>query len=147
MTLFSKKNAAGKSKPPTSSILMYAGGIVVFLTAVASLVNDVLLINKAVAQYVEQGYSSAEVLEQLIPGQLLPTIFESIGLYAGIAFILLSAGLINHKLSNYLKNTDIIVPSEGAVGQALEEPQMIEEPEEELQKSEEPEETSQVQKD
>jgi hypothetical protein len=69
---FMSNNGQTKNKPPISSMLMYAAGIVIFLIAVTTLVMNVILFNKTVAQYVGQGYPSAEVLKQLIPVQLLP---------------------------------------------------------------------------
>jgi len=106
MKLFSN-NGAKKSKPPFSSLLMYAGGVVIFLIAIASLVMNVLLFQKTVAQYVDQGYPSDAVLKELVPVQLIPGLFESIALYAGIAFILVAVGFLNHKISKY-----ILVPAE-----------------------------------
>ncbi|NLI91461.1 MAG: hypothetical protein GX434_04430 [Peptococcaceae bacterium] len=63
---------------------------------------NVILFNKTVAQYVDQGYPAQEVLKQLIPLQLLPGIFEAVALYTGIALVLIAAGFINQRLAKLL---------------------------------------------
>ncbi|WP_039656049.1 hypothetical protein [Clostridium tyrobutyricum] len=101
MKIKSKDNVK-KSKQGSISILLYVAAVVVALIGVALLVNNVLLFKNTVAQYVGQGYSAATVQKQLIPSQLLPGIFEPVGLYGGIAVCLLAAGIINKKVSKCL---------------------------------------------
>lgn len=140
------KNVPGKSKTPLSSILMYAGGLLIFLIAVASLVNNIMLFNKTVAQYVDQGYPSAEVLKQLIPAQLLPGIFEAVAVYAGIAFILVAVGFLNRNIFYSLRKTEEMnnhSATEEIVAANAEEPLELPELEEAPQKFEESEEVSQ----
>lgn len=93
----------GSSKQPISSIVLYTAGTVVALIAIAFLVNNVILFKNAVAQYVAQGYPSAEVMSQLIPNQLLPGVFEPVAVYGGIAFLLFGVGILNQKVSKGLK--------------------------------------------
>lgn len=92
-----------RSKRPTGSIVLYVASIGVAIIGVAYLVTNILLFQKSVAQYVEQGYAVADVTSQLLYSQLLPGIYEPIAVYGGIALILFGAGMINHKLSKALK--------------------------------------------
>lgn len=94
----------GKSKKHISTIVMYVGAIIVGLTAIAFLVNNVLIFNSLVDQYVSQGYSSAEVNKQLLPNQLLPGIFQAI-VYLGVALLLWGAGVINKKVILFVEQT------------------------------------------
>ncbi|MHB8125228.1 MAG: hypothetical protein ACYDEJ_06200 [Desulfitobacteriaceae bacterium] len=121
----------GNPKLPLSSIVLYTVTTVIFLIAIASLVNNIILFKDNVAHYVEQGYPSADVVKQLIPSQLLPGIFEPIAVYSGIAVILFSAGLINQKISKILNilakvevdtvDTDIPEQVEAITVEAIEE--------------------------
>lgn len=92
-----------RSRHPISSIVLYIVSALTALIAIAFLVNNVILFKNNVSQYVAQGYSSAEVIQQLLPAQLLPGIFEPIAVYGGIAFILLGVGIINQKVTECLK--------------------------------------------
>ena len=89
---------------------------IVAIAGTALLVDNIFIFKTAVAQYITQGYTSSVILESLIPSQLVPSILEPIGLYGGIAFILLGLGIVNTKiskltagLSNDEKNNNIIV--------------------------------------
>jgi hypothetical protein len=97
-----EKNVPERSKKSASSIVLYGAASVVALIAVALLINNIILFNNNVTNYVAQGYLAADVIKQLIPSQLLPGIFEPIALYGGIAFVLLGAGIINQKVSKCL---------------------------------------------
>jgi len=99
------KNGTKGTKKITASTVLFASAIVVLLIAISSLVNTVRAYMGAIAQYVEQGYESAEVVSQLLPNQLLPGIFESVAVYGGIALLLFGVGMINHKLS---KSTELV---------------------------------------
>ncbi|HEX3011976.1 MAG TPA: hypothetical protein VHQ70_08070 [Syntrophomonadaceae bacterium] len=94
------KNAARKKS--TGSKVLYAAAVVVGVIAIALLVDNIMLFKNNVAQYVAQGYPSSVVLKQLIPGQLLPGVFEPLALYLGIAFALWGLGIINQKVSDCL---------------------------------------------
>lgn len=100
---FKRDDALKKSKRPAGSILLYVAAIVVTIIGVAYLVTNIVLFQKSLAQYVAQGYAAADVASQLIPSQLLPGIYEPIGVYGGIALILFGVGMINQKISKYLK--------------------------------------------
>lgn len=95
MNLMGKK----KSKTCTGSKVLYVAAAIVGIIAIALLVDNIILFKNNVAQYVAQGYPSAEVLKQLIPAQLLPGIFEPLALYLGIALVLWGLGAINQKVS------------------------------------------------
>lgn len=97
-----KKQLRVKSKTPVFSIVLYVIASVEALITVACLANNIYVFKDSLSTYVAQGYQSSVVLKQLIPTQLLPGIFEPVGAYGGIAFLLFSAGLINKKLSLYL---------------------------------------------
>ncbi|HAU30814.1 MAG: hypothetical protein XD78_1861 [Desulfotomaculum sp. 46_296] len=83
----------------TSTKIIYTAAILVFLIGIAFLADNIFLFKDTVAHYVAQGYPSAEVIKQLLPGQLLPGIFEPVAIYWGIAAVLFCAGAINQKLS------------------------------------------------
>ncbi|WP_199241771.1 hypothetical protein [Desulfosporosinus sp. Sb-LF] len=100
---FKRDDALKKSKRPAGSIVLYVAAIVVTIIGVAFLVTNIVLFQKSLAQYVAQGYAAADVASQLIPSQLLPGIYEPIGVYGGIALILFGAGVINQKISKSLK--------------------------------------------
>jgi hypothetical protein len=71
----------------------------VALIAVAFLINNLLLFRDTVNQYVAQGYAAADVVRGLLPGQLVPGVFQPIAVYGGIAMLLYAAANINHQLS------------------------------------------------
>ena len=95
------KTQAGLEKPQkwAGTRLMNVSAAIVALIGAASLINNIILFKDNVAQYVAQGYPSAEVIKQLIPNQLLPGLFEAIAVYGGIAIILIAAGIINQNLA------------------------------------------------
>lgn len=101
---------AGKSKSPISTIVLYVISVIVGLVAIAFLVNDIIQFNSLVSQYVSQGYTLADVKKELIPGQLLPNIFQAV-INVGIALILWGAGLINQKVWVLLKNKSVEISS------------------------------------
>lgn len=81
------------------SILLYVAALVVFLAGAALLITNILNYNSTVAAYVKQGYQLAAVTKQLIPQQLLPGIFNSIGIFGGIACAIMGIGLVNQKVT------------------------------------------------
>ncbi|MDF2503961.1 hypothetical protein [Clostridium sp.] len=99
---YEKKTKVKKSKKIVSSVILYVAAIVVALIGIGLLVDNVIIFKTTISQYVSQGYSAATVEQQLIPSQLLPAIFNSIGIYGGISFVLVGIGIINTKLSKHL---------------------------------------------
>lgn len=99
---YEKETKKKKSKKIVSSVILYVAAIVVALIGIALLVDNVIIFRTTVSQYVAQGYSAATVEQQLIPSQLLPAIFNSIGIYGGISFVLVGIGITNTKLSRHL---------------------------------------------
>lgn len=97
-----EKNGSQESKKCTSSKILYIAAVVVGLLAVALLIDNIMLFRGDLAQYVGQGYPSADVLKKLIPAQLLPGIFEPIAVYGGMALLLCWVGIINQKVSKCL---------------------------------------------
>jgi len=93
------KNLSVKSSKSTFSIVMYVVASVVALIGVALLVNNYFLFKSTVNQAVAQGYDVATVRKALLTSQLLPGIFEPVGIYGGIAFLLLGVGIVNKKVS------------------------------------------------
>lgn len=88
---------------PVSTTVLYTFAAITALSAVALLINNVLLFRDTIAQYVAQGYPYADVFWGLLPGQLLPGVFQPIAVYGGISALLFGAGLINHKLTKGLE--------------------------------------------
>lgn len=89
-----KKNVKSKA-----TIFLYVAAVFVFAVGTVSLVFGIMGYMKTVAQYVAQGYPEAMVTAELIPATLLPGIFQSIGLYWGIAFVLFGLAAISKKLA------------------------------------------------
>lgn len=105
-----EKSMSKKSKGFSLSIFMFVAASIVALVGIAALANNIILFRSTVAQYVAQGYEIATVNKLLIPSQLLPGIFEPIAVYWGIALVLMSAGILNKKVSkclNLLNNQEV----------------------------------------
>ncbi|AAK79509.1 hypothetical protein BJV85_002455 [Clostridium acetobutylicum] len=96
------ENVETKSKQSKASIILYVAAAVVAIIGIALLVDNIIVYRKALSQYVAQGYKAATVNSQLVPQQLLPEIFNAVGIYGGIAFVLFGAGIINNKISKLL---------------------------------------------
>ena len=90
-----------------SSIVLYIAGSVVAIMGIALLVTNVMYFNTLVGNYVSQGYTTAAVYKQLVPSQLLPAIFNSIGIYGGISVLLIGAGIINKKVTKVTEATEV----------------------------------------
>jgi hypothetical protein len=97
-----KLKKSKKSKGSPISIVMYILASVVALIGVALLVNNILLYRSTVSQALTQGYDVATVRKALLTSQLLPGMFEPVGIYGGIAFILFGVGKVNKKVSEGL---------------------------------------------
>ena len=113
------KSVSEKSIKSTISVVMYVAAAVVALVGIALLVNNINLFKSTVNQYVAQGYAAADVTKQLVPGQLLPGIFESIGVYGGIAFALLGIGIVNKKVSKCLIQLDKVEVCNNTVEESI----------------------------
>ena len=79
---------------------MYVVASLVGVIAVALLVNNYFLFKSTVNQAIAQGYDVATVRKALLTSQLLPGIFEPIGIYGGIAFLLFGVGMLIKKSLN-----------------------------------------------
>jgi hypothetical protein len=90
------------SEKSAISVALYAAAIIVALIGIALLITNITQYSGMLKQYVAQGYPAAEVIRQLLPNQLLPGIFQAVGLYGGIAFILFGVGAANKKASKCL---------------------------------------------
>ncbi|URZ00414.1 hypothetical protein [Clostridium felsineum] len=100
------ENMKVSSKQSKASIVLYIAAAVVAIIGIALLVDNIVVYKKALSQYVAQGYKAATVNAQLLPQQLLPEIFNAIGLYGGIAVALVGAGIVNNKISRLLSLKD-----------------------------------------
>ncbi|MCJ7690669.1 MAG: hypothetical protein MUO60_15325 [Clostridiaceae bacterium] len=96
-----EKNVSKKSRKSGISTVLYVVAAVVAVVGVALLVNNVLLFKNTVSQYVAEGYPAKTVLKELVPS-MLPGIFEPIGVYGGITFLILGVGIVNKKISKCL---------------------------------------------
>ena len=96
-----EKTALTKNKKSSLSIALYVGGAIVALVGIALLVTNLKLYSDTVSQYVAMGYDANEVTTQLLPSQLLPTIFQAIGLYGGLSMVLFCMGLAYQKFTNF----------------------------------------------
>jgi len=96
------KKVSGKSKKSRFSIVMYVVASLVALIGVALVVNNIFLYKSTVSQAVTQGYAIATVRKALLTSQLIPGMAEPIGLYGGIAFLILGVGIVHKKVSNCL---------------------------------------------
>lgn len=112
-----EKNMPKKSKKLSISIVLNVAASVIALVGVALLVNNIILFRNTVSGYVSQGYAAAAVLNQLIPSQLLPGIFEPVAVYGGIAIALLGVGIANKKVSQCL----MLLNKEDACNDVIEE--------------------------
>ncbi len=95
-----EKKVSKKSKGWSISIVMYIVASVVALIGVGLLVNNIFLYKSTVSQAIAQGYDLATVRKALLTSQLLPGMFEPIGMYGGIAFLIFCVGRVNKKVSN-----------------------------------------------
>jgi hypothetical protein len=91
-----------QNKKNNLSLVLYIGGSIVAVMGIALLANNIILYNQTIAQYVAQGYDSAAVVAQMPPTQLLPIVFQAIGLYGGVSLILFGMGSIFKKVSHFI---------------------------------------------
>lgn len=94
-----ENNVITNKKRAIGSTVLYVIGVIVAIIGIALLVTDVLYYKSLISQYVAQGYAAATVEKQLIPSQLLPAVFNAVGLYGGLAALLFGAGVINTKVT------------------------------------------------
>lgn len=102
------ENNPTQSKKNKISLVLYVSGSIVAIMGIALLINNIILYNQTIAQYVAQGYDSAEVVAQMPPSQLLPIVFQAIGLYGGVSMILFCMGLIFKKISHFIDQPVLI---------------------------------------
>ena len=113
-----------REKSPKIVISLKIGGIVVGLLGLASLINNIMLFKTTIDQYLQQGYPIEMVMEAMVPSQLLPGIFEAIGLYGGLAFLMFAVAVIAGKI---LPKEEIVIKdspeavTEGTIGEEIEE--------------------------
>jgi len=100
----SKMNTENKKNP--ISLTLYIGGVIVAIMGLAVLVTNIKLYSDTYAQAIAMGYDPAQVTAQLLPSQLLPGVFQAIGLYGGIAMLLVCTGLIYQKVAIYMKQSN-----------------------------------------
>jgi len=86
---------------------LYIGGIIVAIMGIALLFTTVKYYNDTFTQAVAAGYDAAQVSAQLMPSQLLPGVFQAIGVYGGIAMMMLSMGMIYQKVANHMKQANM----------------------------------------
>ena len=117
-----EKNVSRKSSKSSFSTVMYVVASVVGLIGVSLLINNYFLFQSTVSQAVAQGYAVATVRKALLTSQLLPGIFEPVGIYGGIAFLIFGVGVVNKKVSKCLMFLDKVedfndIIEESIVGQ------------------------------
>ncbi|WKY45240.1 hypothetical protein Q5O14_03825 [Eubacteriaceae bacterium ES2] len=86
----------GKTK---LSLSLFIGGILAAILGATNLIVSIVLFKDNLDYYVSMGYDSSEVMGQLFPSQLLPTIIEDVVLYGGIALLLIFASAAYQKLT------------------------------------------------
>lgn len=92
-------NSTKKAPITKSTIFFYAASAIILVIGIVSLVSQVNYFNTVVAQYVAQGYEKSEVLSQLMPSQLLPSVFSILSANLGLSAVLFGLGLLSQKLS------------------------------------------------
>jgi hypothetical protein len=121
-----KNKISGESRLPLSSIILHTAAVIIFLIAIAALVNNIILFKDNVDNYVKQGYAYADVFKGLLPSQLLPGIFEPVAVYMGIALVLFGAGLINYKVTKLAKLATEIKSENNLDPEAMEPTEQVE---------------------
>jgi len=105
-----ESNVKKVSKKSAISITLFVAAIVVAILGVALLVVNIYLYKTSFSQAVAQGYAAATVRKALITSQLLPGILQPIGIYGGVALLLLGLSKISDKVSKclmVLTNTEL----------------------------------------
>ncbi|WKY48244.1 hypothetical protein Q5O24_02610 [Eubacteriaceae bacterium ES3] len=87
---------AGKTK---LSLSLFIGGIIAALFGATNIIVSIVMFKDNLDYYVSMGYDSSEVMGQLFPTQLLPTLLEGVVLYGGIALLLFFASVAYQKLT------------------------------------------------
>jgi hypothetical protein len=93
--LMNQTQNTGKTK---LSLSLFIGGILAAILGATNLIVSIVLFKDNLDYYVSMGYDSSEVMGQLFPSQLLPTIIEDVVLYGGIALLLIFASAAYQKL-------------------------------------------------
>ncbi len=101
-------NSSKKAPISKSTIFFYVSAAVVLIIGIVSLTTQVNSFNSVVAQYVAQGYEKSEVMAQLLPSQLLPSIYSILSLNLGLSAILLGLGFLSQKLAVLMPQAEVI---------------------------------------
>lgn len=94
-----ERKSTNRNKKTKTTIFLYCAALVVAIIGIALLVNNIVLVKKTVSQYVAQGYSASTVMQSMLYSTLLPDIFNSIGIYGGIAAGLFGIAKVNDTVS------------------------------------------------
>ena len=100
-------NPTQKAPIAKSTIFFYAASAIILVIGIVSLASQVNYFNTVVAQYVAQGYEKAEVLSQLMPSQLLPSVFSTLSANLGLSAVLFGLGLLSQKLSALMPQEEV----------------------------------------
>lgn len=100
-------NPTQKAPIAKSTIFFYAASAIILVIGIVSLASQVNYFNTVVAQYVAQGYEKAEVLSQLMPSQLLPSVFSTLSANLGLSAVLFGLGLLSQKLSTLMPQEEV----------------------------------------
>lgn len=97
-----QKDAVQKTKKSPGIIIGYVLGSLASLFGAGLLALNIMSFTNNYGYYLSQGYPPEMVLQQLVPSQLLPGIFEPIAIYGGIAFLIFTICAISQKVSEGL---------------------------------------------
>lgn len=86
------------NKKQKGTNLLLGASFCTLVIGLASLTNTGLTFKTIMAQYTAQGYPAADVIRQLVPSQLLPGIFQSVGIYLAMAAALYGLAVMNEKI-------------------------------------------------
>ncbi|MGE5423149.1 MAG: hypothetical protein ACM3QW_07780 [Ignavibacteriales bacterium] len=97
-----KEKSPEKAKKSPGIIIGYVLGSLASLFGAGLLALNIISFTNNYGYYLSQGYPPQMVLQQLVPSQLLPGIFEPIAIYGGIAFLIFTISAISQKVSEGL---------------------------------------------
>lgn len=101
-------NPTKKAPITKSTVFFYAASAIILVIGIVSLASQVNYFNTVVEQYVAQGYEKAEVLSQLMPSQLLPSVFSILSANLGLSAVLFGLGLLSQKLSAMMPQEAVV---------------------------------------
>lgn len=100
-------NPTKKVPMAKSTIFFYGASAIILVIGIVSLASQVNYFNTVVAQYVAQGYEKAEVMSQLMPSQLLPSVFSILSANLGLSAVLFGLGLLSQKLATLMPQEEV----------------------------------------